>query len=668
MVTAEIATSKVKGIRDGEDCARTVFTIHGSTHHGRRVELQTSRILVGSSPQCTLRLVARGVAPYHCLIIRGRQKTVFRALSGYLLHNGKAVGSGVLISGDMLGIGPVTLRFNFDRNPNGGESPDSFPGHRISEEADRESHDFHLDTGCQHESRASAAPTVHNPGGEASRIGTHEVAESADRPMSASYVSQNGTGFAEVTTETVWNPCGYAEWYSCLPEPSDLTLVELEDSRAEEAVKLTAITTALDRLESLADRFAQSLSSLNLLEDRLVRLAEKSNELAEGRMELQSLARQSQSIGGRGVKEAGAAAPGRLGSASESTDAVQHRTVKEPQIDGEAGSDAAIVEELRCPTDLALTVHGKDLPRSSAGAGDGAPESFPANSIGQAEPPGCEGDTASLSVKLHAVCPSQDQDLVDEQTAGGPDSGENGMDISASGQVHQDGSISDQARLLVNKEPQGAPASSDESSCSLGSQSDSFDHDQAVREYMRELLSRLRVASGRGETGSADVEGTELLSQAATSPEKLPTKTRRPAPANSLSRSRGSRKRPVAPEKQVNFAAMRELANLASQAAIDRYARAKLHRAQRGKAAVVLTAVGAAAAIFALDWLWGIGPLGRIAFFVSIIVGLVYGIQYAILTGKLIVNPRGQLQLAERRIGREMRKLVPPGKPLLPDK
>ncbi|MBC7337424.1 MAG: hypothetical protein H5U01_14315 [Clostridia bacterium] len=122
----------------------------------------------------------------------------------------------------------------------------------------------------------------------------------------------------------------------------------------------------------------------------------------------------------------------------------------------------------------------------------------------------------------------------------------------------------------------------------------------------------------------------------------------------------------MAPEKHVNFAAMRELANLASQAAIDRYARAKLHQAQRGKAMVVLTAVGAAAVILGLDWLWGVSALGRIALFVSILVALVYGIQYAILTGKLIVNPRGQLQLAERRIGREMRKLVPSDKPLVP--
>ncbi|MGQ9915379.1 MAG: hypothetical protein ACUVQQ_13640 [Thermogutta sp.] len=36
---------------------------------------------------------------------------------------------------------------------------------------------------------------------------------------------------------------------------------------------------------------------------------------------------------------------------------------------------------------------------------------------------------------------------------------------------------------------------------------------------------------------------------------------------------------------------------------------------------------------------------------------LVYVLQYAILSGRLVVNSRGQLQLAQRRISREMFKL-----------
>jgi len=193
------------------------------------------------------------------------------------------------------------------------------------------------------------------------------------------------------------------------------------------------------------------------------------------------------------------------------------------------------------------------------------------------------------------------------------------------------------------------------------------DHEAVIQDYVARLLkktapsvSRENVAlhesvaamprkEGERKTGSADQADGEAV-------------RRRPG----ASRQRGSvRKRAEAPEKNTNFAAMRELANLSSQAAIDRYAKARLQQVLRGKLLVLLISLVCGLGLVALDLWIGVGHLGRAAIVLDFIVMVVYGIQYGLLTGRLIINPKGQLQLAERRIGREMRKLLPITKPSL---
>jgi len=659
MVTAQLIPPSVLS---PEDVARgTVFAIEGSTHHGRRLELQSSRILVGSSPGCTLRLVARGVAPHHCLIIRGRERTVFRAINGRLLHNGKATGSGVLHPGDLLAIGPVTLRFAPDSNRNGDDGSDV--EHRFSERGD---HAFNqCDVGHASKSQAGGKVSGWNAATSTAESEADEASECAGRLTLASDSGPNEIPSPQVTVETVWSPCGVVEWHFCLPDGRDHELADFDVPSAGETANLAAIEGALSRLESLADRFAQSLSSVSRLESYLVRLADRVDELAHGSTEPRSFTASNPLITEESTKEHGEMPPAASYSDQEVVDEARQSASVGLQIDREAVPDAAIAEEQPCPTDLISMIRGKDSSKYPEGAGDDTPQSCGVSLTVQGGLRDGEGDAGWFGSESRVLCTSQDKGPVDEQTRQEAQCGESGTQDPASAQADQATYLSEQAGLSADKRSENGRVWSHETSCSPHGQSESGDHEQAVREYMRELLPRLRVASGRGETGTS-VENAETLSQGTTSGEKSPMKTRRPPPTNTLTRSRGSRKRPVAPEKHVNFAAMRELANLASQAAIDRYARAKLHQAQRGKAVVVLTAVGAAAVILGLDWLWGVSALGKIALFVSILVALVYGIQYAILAGKLIVNPRGQLQLAERRIGREMRKLMPSDKPLVP--
>ena len=193
------------------------------------------------------------------------------------------------------------------------------------------------------------------------------------------------------------------------------------------------------------------------------------------------------------------------------------------------------------------------------------------------------------------------------------------------------------------------------------------EHQKLVQEYLARLLRR---STGSGHTEGMNNEGANNVAasnQSTSAPILVEEETvatfRRTA---GVSRQRRlPRRRAGAPEKTKDFAAMRELANLSSQAAIDRYARAKLRQIRQEKTIVLLVASLCGTALLILHSWIGLGPLGWIALALVFLVILVYGMQYGLLSGRLIINSKGQLQLAERRIGREMRKLIPSSKPSL---
>lgn len=194
-----------------------------------------------------------------------------------------------------------------------------------------------------------------------------------------------------------------------------------------------------------------------------------------------------------------------------------------------------------------------------------------------------------------------------------------------------------------------------------------WDHEVMIQDYLARLLGKPvpQRMSDVNQIHKNRVSGTQR--QTGTTPSSECTSGA--APSQRLappSRQRGmTRRNPRPPEKNTNFAAMRELANLAAQAAIDRYAKAKLYPLRRNKLMIVLLSFGCCLGLCGLDLWLGIGLPGRAVMVLSFIVMLVYAIQYGLLTGRLVINPKGQLQLAERRIGREMRKLIPADRPPL---
>src|SRR5262245_35861390 len=83
--------------------------VSGGRRQSQVVSLNSSKITVGSSPDCTFRLRAPGIRPLHCLILRGARCTVVRRFDPDTLLNDAAFDEAPLAAGDSLAVGPVKL-------------------------------------------------------------------------------------------------------------------------------------------------------------------------------------------------------------------------------------------------------------------------------------------------------------------------------------------------------------------------------------------------------------------------------------------------------------------------------------------------------------------------------------------------------------------------------
>jgi hypothetical protein len=103
--TAEPCRPKTFDIAGGD----LVLQICGNSRHGQIVRLKAPKCTIGSAANCTLRLRARGVAPLHCLILRGPGGAVVRRWSPDTLLNHQAFTDAALSPSDRLSVGPVEL-------------------------------------------------------------------------------------------------------------------------------------------------------------------------------------------------------------------------------------------------------------------------------------------------------------------------------------------------------------------------------------------------------------------------------------------------------------------------------------------------------------------------------------------------------------------------------
>jgi hypothetical protein len=171
--------------------------------------------------------------------------------------------------------------------------------------------------------------------------------------------------------------------------------------------------------------------------------------------------------------------------------------------------------------------------------------------------------------------------------------------------------------------------------------------DESIDAYMAQLMQRLGVnapAPNKAQSKAAEKATINQSDQSKATSETLPeleqsfeVKQRREFVKLSP--------RAVAPEKNVDLSALRDLANLSAEHALGRHDFKQLMRATRSKLLVTVVALTASVVLFWHTRMHNGTKLEVIAAVLGLLIALYWGLQYAVLTGRLIVNRTGGITL-----------------------
>ena len=165
---------------------------------------------------------------------------------------------------------------------------------------------------------------------------------------------------------------------------------------------------------------------------------------------------------------------------------------------------------------------------------------------------------------------------------------------------------------------------------------------------MGKLMQRVRTTIGAPMPGFRHAEPPRVPREKSTETASQPTAS---TAAEDLNQSREQLElsevlpRASAPEKEIDWVALRELANLSAHNAISRYARRMLVNNMYSKLVVAIVALVTG---MVLLWMWLQLDTKEITFYSAVMaffVAAFWGIQYARLTGRLIVNKSGTINI-----------------------
>jgi uncharacterized coiled-coil DUF342 family protein len=108
MATGSLTTAPRQSLI-GRDGGQLALRVRGTSHDGSLIKIRSPKCTIGSAAGCTLRLRARGVAPLHCWVLRGRCGAVIRRLHGPATLNGGSFEDAPLAVGDRLRVGSIEL-------------------------------------------------------------------------------------------------------------------------------------------------------------------------------------------------------------------------------------------------------------------------------------------------------------------------------------------------------------------------------------------------------------------------------------------------------------------------------------------------------------------------------------------------------------------------------
>jgi len=636
VVTSELAPAPILDRADGE----LVLRICGPSRRGQLIRLRSPKCTIGSGPECTLRLSAAGVQPMHCLIVRGHRRTVVRRLGLDTRLNGRTFGDAELLAGDRLSFGPVELEVVASPPP--AEVGPAAAGPAAEVEAPPDGSAGRRDDAAPRDDVARREATVQRQRADAlarrlalaNRQGRQRVRRLIERLRAADRLAEQLHRQKERIEAQKNALTQRSEELERLAQQrqAEHGRWEAERDRWEADREQREVQAELRQAErqqaeeELARREEKLASRADELEARWAELESRQDELDSGRAALEEERRQWEARQG----EAGA----ELARRQAELDA---RAAELELRQAELDSGRAALEEERRQWE------------ASQGEGDAA-QAQPAE-----EAPS-ERSSEEAPVDLESVLRKMGsfgllrEDEEDGEEAGAEEAKE---DAEAAMRPPSEQFASDAVQGVEGFDPgqpaDGSPAetpdgldraaSADE--CPAGADG-ADDEEESIDDYMAQLMARVRGTAGepepRRETAAPSPESPAAPAEKPTAPPPLPDRDSTPADED-----RGPVEVPpraAAPERHVDLSAMRELANLSAKTAISHHDLGRLRLMRRTKLAIAL---GASAVGAALLWLWRARGADEVAFYAAMTgftVALFWGIQYLMLTGRLLMGRR----------------------------
>ena len=610
-----VAAPSVLDVADGE----LVFQIRGSTRHGQLVRLKSIKCTIGSGPRCTLRLRVRGVQPLHCLILRGTAGTVIRRFAPDTRLNGRAFNEAELVPGDRIGIGPIEFEL-LGSSP----LPNAPLGHR-SRRLIEELRSARKQVAQLEQDRLR----WENEQAESERQLQHFLEQLHQRSKQIDAESERfDVREGELDTRQAALDARQGELDSRQSE-LDARQTDLDARQGELDTRQTDLDACQGELDTRRVELDARRQELNTRQDELgarqADLDARQDELSTRQAELDGRQRELDSRQGE-LNTRRVELDTRQDEVDGRQDELDTRQAELDAGQAELGTrqDALNAREAELAArQLEISEKCRQIEArwAEAEAGrQGTPKpSDQEEDIRFEEPSHASPQSAEEVLRRAGLTPSFDEEGADEQwsTSHGPiDRGDRGT-----------------------PETSGSPPKPDE------------DQEESIDDYMTRLFDRVRETTGRTrETaalrGSLETAADRQPTPPSDSKPTGPTFGRCPPPgppAAAITPRKLPERAPraVAPEKSVDLAAMRELANSSAQAAISHHARRKLIGRVAGKLLVALAALATGVILVGIWWLGSANILTLCAAGASLLVGLGWGVECILLRRRAAVSGSG---------------------------
>ncbi len=653
-------------------------------HRGRILRLKAAKCSIGSAAQCTLRLRARGVAPMHCLILRGPGGTVVRRWSSDTFLNDQAFADAALTAGDRLRLGPVEVEVLSVGSqgealaPRSDASASTGPGLR--------------------EAAAPSGEKLRELQDQAARLDAQraelETQRNAFERQRRQWENQFCGGASQLAAETEWLNSQKAQLER---QGSDLNAraAELESKLAQWQARKAQADVERSELEARTRDLQAKAAELNAraseLDRRWADLNVQATAMEAERAELSHRAGELEAKASESDARA-ADLDRRWADLNAQATAMEAERAELSRRGGEleakaSESDARAADLDRRWADLNARAAAVEAEQAELSRRGGDLEAKASESDARAR----ELDRRSSDLGAQAA-ELQEQWSALDRRASDLEAKTTDLDGRAAGLDQRWSEVNAQAADLQRRAtdldartaeleappaafpqpgdrwpqpwadgaPQGdtppdlADASEppEETGLGLGDVPGPMKEvkeaeEESIDSYMSQLMERLRSSSGA--SGVAARSPRPEPCRPAVEPRGAAASGTAP-PAVALPVSQPQVRHPVqimpraeAPEKRVDLSALRELANLSAHLALNRHARKGLLRALYAKLMVTSVAVIVGVALL---WMWNTMGCASNTFYAALaalMVAVLFGIEYAVLTGRLIVNQSGHL-------------------------